>query len=273
MSNLPNNPPRFVTCPCQHCNGGIEFDSNLLDPTEKTVVPCPHCTSDTTLFVPDEKETASFSHDEFCLRNAREVEQEEQNRKAGISAKQGDLYETEEKQKRDLWKAQIINILLALNEKCRAAFYGHNGAFTNRPNLMEAYKWLYIREQLSIITGVSEPMEKADLEEMDSIRDVLADSLNDSKIMQMHKEADAEIRAFFDSEQTIDNQGFERGRIPAKVRREVWRRDEGKCSRCGSRDRLEFDHIVPVSKGGSNTARNIELLCEVCNRAKSDLIQ
>jgi Holliday junction resolvasome RuvABC ATP-dependent DNA helicase subunit len=61
--------------------------------------------------------------------------------------------------------------------------------------------------------------------------------------------------------------------IPSEVRHEVWRRDEGKCVKCGSRANLEYDHIIPVSKGGSNTARNIELLCESCNRAKSDLIQ
>jgi 5-methylcytosine-specific restriction endonuclease McrA len=61
--------------------------------------------------------------------------------------------------------------------------------------------------------------------------------------------------------------------IPSTVRREVWRRDEGKCRKCGSRKNLEYDHIIPVAEGGSNTARNIELLCEACNRAKSDLIQ
>jgi Holliday junction DNA helicase RuvB len=64
-----------------------------------------------------------------------------------------------------------------------------------------------------------------------------------------------------------------RDAIPSAVRREVWRRDGGKCARCGSRKNLEYDHIIPVSKGGSNTARNIELLCEEHNRAKSDLIQ
>jgi 5-methylcytosine-specific restriction endonuclease McrA len=61
--------------------------------------------------------------------------------------------------------------------------------------------------------------------------------------------------------------------IPSDVRREVWRRDSGKCVKCGSREKLEYDHIIPIAKGGSNTARNIELLCEICNRLKSASIQ
>src|SRR5208283_919505 len=71
--------------------------------------------------------------------------------------------------------------------------------------------------------------------------------------------------------------GFEltlgRDAIPSEVRREVWSRDGGKCVRCGSRENLEYDHIIPVSKGGSNTARNIELLCESCNRSKGHSIE
>lgn len=58
-----------------------------------------------------------------------------------------------------------------------------------------------------------------------------------------------------------------------KVKREVWRRDYGKCVECGSQVRLEYDHIIPFSRGGSNTARNIQLLCEKCNRKKHDKIE
>ena len=57
--------------------------------------------------------------------------------------------------------------------------------------------------------------------------------------------------------------------IPQEVRFAVWRRDEGRCVSCGSNQKLEYDHIIPVSKGGSSTERNIQLLCEKCNREKS----
>jgi HNH endonuclease len=58
--------------------------------------------------------------------------------------------------------------------------------------------------------------------------------------------------------------------IPETVRHEVWRRDGGRCVDCGSRENLHFDHIVAWSRGGSNTARNIELRCESCNLKKGD---
>lgn len=56
--------------------------------------------------------------------------------------------------------------------------------------------------------------------------------------------------------------------ISQSVKDAVWRRDGGKCAKCGSSHKLEFDHIIPFSLGGSNTYRNIQLLCESCNRSK-----
>jgi hypothetical protein len=55
------------------------------------------------------------------------------------------------------------------------------------------------------------------------------------------------------------------GRLAPEVRRAVWIRDQGKCAKCGNREGLEFDRIVPESPG-SSTERNIELRCEVCYR-------
>jgi hypothetical protein len=60
--------------------------------------------------------------------------------------------------------------------------------------------------------------------------------------------------------------------IPDDVRREVWQRDGGCCVRCRAADYLEFDHIIPHSRGGANTVTNVQILCRRCNSLKSDRI-
>lgn len=57
--------------------------------------------------------------------------------------------------------------------------------------------------------------------------------------------------------------------IPSSVKKAVWKRDGGKCVNCGSEVELEYDHIIPVAKGGSSTIQNIQILCKKCNRRKS----
>lgn len=61
--------------------------------------------------------------------------------------------------------------------------------------------------------------------------------------------------------------------IPTSVKLEVWKRDKGKCTQCGSSDNLHFDHILPYSKGGTSLlAENIQLLCARHNLQKRDKI-
>lgn len=62
--------------------------------------------------------------------------------------------------------------------------------------------------------------------------------------------------------------------IPTAVKLEVWKRDAGKCVKCGTSDNLHFDHDIPYSKGGSSlTAANIQLLCARHNLGKRDRVE
>lgn len=62
--------------------------------------------------------------------------------------------------------------------------------------------------------------------------------------------------------------------IPSEIKKEVWKRDKGKCVLCGSDNNLHFDHDLPFSKGGTSLSeKNIRLLCAKHNLSKSDKIE
>ena len=60
--------------------------------------------------------------------------------------------------------------------------------------------------------------------------------------------------------------------IRGSVRKDVMARDNYQCQYCGATDDLAIDHIFPFSRGGSNEADNLQVLCRACNSAKSDAI-
>ena len=77
------------------------------------------------------------------------------------------------------------------------------------------------------------------------------------------------------TETSAAKEGGATGRaIPAAVKREVWRRDRGRCSyvdrtsgrRCGSQHLLQIDHVVPYAQGGAAEPDNLRLLCAAHHR-------
>jgi 5-methylcytosine-specific restriction endonuclease McrA len=67
--------------------------------------------------------------------------------------------------------------------------------------------------------------------------------------------------------------------IPAATRDAVFTRDKGRCTyvgssgeRCEATRNLEFDHIVPVARGGANVIGNLRLLCERHNKLEAERI-
>ena len=62
--------------------------------------------------------------------------------------------------------------------------------------------------------------------------------------------------------------GNPRRAVSANLRAQVYARDGLRCVVCGSTDRLTIDHIVPVSKGGTNDIDNLQSMCQPCNSSK-----
>jgi 5-methylcytosine-specific restriction endonuclease McrA len=68
-------------------------------------------------------------------------------------------------------------------------------------------------------------------------------------------------------------------RIPAQVKREVWKRDQGRCTftsdsghRCEARAHLEFDHVEPVARGGESSLANVRLRCRAHNQLEAERV-
>ena len=55
------------------------------------------------------------------------------------------------------------------------------------------------------------------------------------------------------------------------VRYLVFTRDQCRCLKCGSSNRLTVHHLTPVRDGGPNTVDNLVTLCESCHRAWNQL--
>jgi hypothetical protein len=64
--------------------------------------------------------------------------------------------------------------------------------------------------------------------------------------------------------------------IPRSVMLKVIRRDGQICQICQipvKDDEVEFDHVIPFSRGGPMTTENLRLVCRPCNRKKRDSLE
>lgn len=91
-------------------------------------------------------------------------------------------------------------------------------------------------------------------EEINSLQDVL-DLLADDQVRY------PVIRTRYDEE-----------RKPLNCRTLVLRRDHYRCVICGNGGRLEVDHIIPWSAGGSDNMDNLRTLCHSCNQRRSNIM-
>jgi hypothetical protein len=121
------------------------------------------------------------------------------------------------------------------------------------------------------------------------------DKLRRVQDLLRHQVPDGDPVAVFDRALTVLLQDLERRRladvnhprparaatpgsrhVPAAIRREVWKRDDGRCAfmgnagRCAERGFLEFHHVIPFADGGPTTAENLQLRCRAHNAYEAE---
>ena len=148
----------------------------------------------------------------------------------------------------------------------------------------EDQRWEELRGRASSL-GERDIIFKEDIEQHDKVK-LLGDIFNysPSEAQELLETAEKEARRakLQKAKKAISRKAFElyggipsddkRAPIPDEIKQYVWQRDRGQCAKCQSQENIEFDHIIPISVGGGNTARNIQILCENCNRSKSDSV-
>lgn len=132
----------------------------------------------------------------------------------------------------------------------------------------------FLKQQLEV--GAYKGKRKLMLEKM-------AQEFNPNDYPEGHPKSDLEkacsvfghlCPVFFVNEPLTETKELRRvGRyIPRHIMLKVVRRDNNQCQICGKilkDNEIEFDHIIPLSKGGSSEEHNIRVICFDCNRNKS----
>lgn len=84
---------------------------------------------------------------------------------------------------------------------------------------------------------------------------------------------------------TLDRKPVRQRGMSSKLRRQILERDGGTCQMCGSgagedsgcepgkKCRLQVDHILPISQGGTDDPSNLRSVCVYFNKDKADVIR
>lgn len=60
------------------------------------------------------------------------------------------------------------------------------------------------------------------------------------------------------------------GKVRESIILSLMERDGYKCGKCGSIDNIQVDHIMPLSRGGTDDLDNLQFLCRQCNLEKGN---
>lgn len=176
---------------------------------------------------------------------------------------------------------QLENAKIVVSDKSRQY---RQALFTDKKSLEQHLKSIHYLNDNWIFLFYEENKLAIELKraEFEDLKQLEIDNLEREQIKQqilekerkkrLEREALSELIEEGKIFNEFTNKEGKRELIPQDIMDKVWNRDGGKCVKCGSQENLEFDHIIPFSKGGATSYRNIQLLCKKCNVEKSNNI-
>lgn len=253
-----------------------------------------------------EKEIQSFINQEISNRISNEFKKEfclsdvdslfEKAAKIVVECQQGSASLLQRKLKLDYFSAgKMIDQLESAGivgefdgEKARTVYVPNLNElelfFKNRGITNDRFKYfknhILPKYEKLINDRVNEYLKIQEIEKGNELKEILKKEILEKENKKLEEEKIRNLKILLRKElieegiitKSNESELNKRELIPREVLDRVWNRDGGKCVKCGSQDKIEFDHIIPFSKGGSNTYRNIQILCEQCNRQKSNNI-
>lgn len=127
---------------------------------------------------------------------------------------------------------------------------------------------------------LSAPLERKDIYSISEVRDAVKDHLFDENKTRVELDGD-EIKANSQRYQTFFTKGIKcvccgiEGKFFAKERQPGdghYHMNLYAINEEGTEVLMTKDHIIPKSKGGSNTLNNYQPMCIICNRKKGNKI-
>ncbi len=128
------------------------------------------------------------------------------------------------------------------------------------------------REAQKIVCAINPDMKpRSKPLDFDSIEDIsLLHKLNQVRGLYAHQNPNLSLMDLLhklcDNELKKKAPAAPRVGSKAEIKRQVWRRDNNKCTNCGSTYAVQIDHIIPKAAGGLDTYENMRLLCRSCNQ-------
>jgi hypothetical protein len=118
---------------------------------------------------------------------------------------------------------------------------------------------------------VSLQLEQSTLDKLNEVKALKAHSVKDMDdlILRMSEEVMKQWSPSFVKKKAKQSLGKSRY-VSVSAEAEVRKRDQGKCTNCGSTYAVEIDHIQPFSRGGKTIKSNLRLLCRNCNQRKGN---